>query len=130
MAHWAEIDKNNIVVRVLVGNNDADDEGYSWLIDNLGGRWVKTSYNTDGGVHYDPETGQPSADQSKALRKNYAAKGYVFDEARDAFIPPTPFPSWILNEDSCKWEPPVPYPNDDKVYDWDESVKNWVLVPA
>lgn len=110
MAHWAEIDENNIVVQVTVGNNDDPGEGYDWLIANLGGTWVQTSYNTHAGVHYDSETGEPSADQSKAFRKNYAGLGFTYDSDRDAFIPPKPEPTddvadWVLNEDTCLWEP-------------------------
>lgn len=98
MAHWAEVDENNVVIRVTVGDNNdsAGDEGYSWLINNLGGRWLKTSYNTIGGVHL--AGGTP-------FRKNYAAEGYTYDEVRDAFIPPKPTEGdWILNEDTCQWE--------------------------
>ena len=109
MAHWAELDQNNIVTRVLVGSNEDPDEGYQWLIDNLGGTWVKTSYNTLAGVHNNG--GIP-------LRKNYAGIGYTYDEVRDAFIPPMPpttIPdmenegqtkeiSWALNEDTCNWD--------------------------
>lgn len=91
MAHWAEINENNIVVRVLVGdNNDPNgDEGYQWLIDNLGGRWIQTSYNA-------------------TIRKNFAGIGYLYDPIRDAFIPPKPDSptnsEWVLNEDTCLWE--------------------------
>ena len=105
MAHWAEIDENNIVVRVLItDNNDPNnDEGYQWLVDNLGGRWIKTSYNTLAGVHL--LGGVP-------LRKNYAAVGGIYDEILDAFIPPKPVPIenvsytiiWELNENTCQWE--------------------------
>lgn len=96
MAHWAEIDENNIVLRVTVGDNNSPDEGYQWLIDNLGGRWIKTSYNTIGGVH--TSGGTP-------LRKNYAGIGFTYDEARDAFIPPMPEgEGWTLNEETCLWE--------------------------
>lgn len=99
MAHWAEIDENNYVIRVTVGDNDDPngDEGYQWLIDNLGGRWVKTSYNTRGGVHISGGT---------PFRKNYAGIGCYYDEVRDAFIPPKPnLPgNWVFNEDSCLWE--------------------------
>lgn len=121
MAHWAEIDNNNIVVRVLVGdNNDPNgDEGYQWLIDNLGGTWIKTSYNTIGGIHR--EGGIP-------YRKNYAGIGYKYDEIRDAFIPPKQFNSWILNEDTCLWEAPIEYPNDGESYIWDEDSQNWILM--
>lgn len=98
MAHWAEIDETNRVIRVLVGDNNdpAGDEGYQWLIDNLGGTWIKTSYNTIGGVH--TEGGTP-------LRKNYAGVGCLYDPIRDAFIPSKPeFGNWVLNEDTCLWD--------------------------
>lgn len=99
MAHWAELDKNNIVLRVTVGDNNEPDESYQWLIDNLGGRWVKTSYNTIGGVHL--LGGTP-------FRKNYAGIGFTYDEQRDAFIPPKPEgDDWLLNEETCLWEKPV-----------------------
>ena len=119
LAHWAEIDENNLVTRVLVGNNDDPNEGYDWLIENLGGTWVKTSYNTHGGVHNGGGT---------PLRKNYAGIGYTYDADRDAFIPPQPFESWILNEDTCLWDAPVEYPSDGKMYTWDEDTTNWVEV--
>jgi hypothetical protein len=106
MAHWAEIDENNIVIRVTVGDNNEPDEGYQWLIDNLGGTWIKTSYNGN-------------------IRKNYAAIGMTYDAERDAFITPKPFNSWILNEETCNWEAPVPYPNDDNIYTWDEETLSW-----
>lgn len=97
MAHWAELDENNVVLRVLVGSNEEPDEGYQWLIDNLGGRWVKTSYNTKGGVHL--TGGVP-------LRKNYAGVGFIYDEQKDAFIPPKPESKYpvVLNEETCLWE--------------------------
>jgi hypothetical protein len=119
LAHWAEIDENNLVTRVLVGNNNDSNEGYDWLIENLGGTWVKTSYNTHGGVHNGGGT---------PLRKNYAGIGYTYDADRDAFIPPQPFASWVLNEDTCLWEAPVEYPSDGKIYIWDEDATNWVEV--
>lgn len=109
MAHWAELDDNNKVIRVLVGDNNdpAGDEGYSWLIKNLGGRWVKTSYNAE----------------LNAFRKNYAGIGYTYDEVRDAFIPPKPYPSFILDEATCRWLPPHPKPEGN--YAWDENL-GWV----
>jgi hypothetical protein len=103
MAHWAELDDNNIVIRVTVGNNNDPDEGYQWLIDNVGGRWIKTSYNTIGGVH--TLGGTP-------LRKNYAGVDYLYDPIRDAFIPPEPKPyvnqegqtiTFVLDENTCLW---------------------------
>jgi hypothetical protein len=131
VSHWAELDENNIVVRVLVGdNNDPNgDEGYQWLIDNLGGLWVKTSYNTKNGIYYsDLDNRIPSADQSKALRKNYASVGYTYNKDKDAFIPPKPYDSWLLDEDTCWWEAPVPHPTDDKMYTWDEDTTSWVEI--
>lgn len=96
MAHWAKIDENNTVTQVVVGPNDEADEGYSWVIGVFGGRWVKTSYNTHGGVH--TLGGTP-------LRKNYAGIGYTYDEEKDAFIPPMPeHGTWALNEETCLWE--------------------------
>jgi len=115
MAHWAEIDENGVVVRVTVGNDDDSNEGYDWLIENLGGTWVKTSYNTLGGVHL--LGGTP-------LRKNYASVGFSYDETRDAFIPPKPFDSWVLDEDTCLWVAPIPMPDGD--YVWDEDAGDWV----
>jgi hypothetical protein len=103
MAHWAQIDKNSVVTQVTVGDNNdpAGDEGYSWLVENLGGTWIKTSYNTYGGVH--KEGGTP-------LRKNFAGIGYLYDPIRDAFIPPKPENvdgiEYILNEETCLWELP------------------------
>jgi len=133
MAHFAKIDSNNKVETVIV----APDQAY---VDSLGGRWIQTSYNTFAGVHYDPITGQPSADQSKALRKNYAGKGMNYDESRDAFISDQPYPSWTLNETSCIYEPPVAIPTiwtyaaderDNEIFkstDWDEPNLRWIAV--
>jgi hypothetical protein len=123
MAHWAEIDENNIVIRVTVGdNNDSNgDEGYQWLIDNLGGTWIKTSYNTRGGIHQNNNT---------PLRKNFAGIGSTYDPIRDAFISPQPFLSWVLNEDTCQWEAPTPRPTDGKDYFWDEATLTWVELPT
>lgn len=134
MAHWAEISISGTVVRVTVGNNDDPDEGYGWLVDNLGGTWVKTSYNTYGGIHYDPATGEPSADQSKALRYNYAGIGFTFSEAPawaaqgGAFIPPRPFPSWTLNPDTALWDAPTPMPAEGGPWVWVEESLSWVEV--
>jgi len=120
MSHFAKVD-NNIVKNVIV----AELEFFDNFIDTSPGRWIQTSYNTRGGIHYDPETNEPSADQSKALRKNYAQIGYTYDESKDAFIPPKPFPSWILNEETCLWNSPVPYPADGQVYIWNEENTVW-----
>ena len=126
MAHWAQIDENNIVTQVTVGNNNDPDEGYQWLIDNLGGTWIQSSFNTYGGVHYTSDM-VPSEDQSKALRYNYAAIGYTYDPDRDAFIAPKPHESWILNESTCIWEAPIAKPDDGQMYVWNEEAGNWEL---
>jgi hypothetical protein len=109
MAHWAEIDENNLVVQVTVGdNNDPNgDEGYKWLIDNLGGKWIKTSYNNN-------------------IRKQYAGVGYKYDETNDIFIAPSPFPSWVLNN-NFDWEAPTPRP-EEGFWTWDEETLSWVEV--
>ena len=88
--------------------------------------WVQTSYNTRGGIHYGPD-GKP--DSGVALRKNYAGIGFSYDPVLDAFIPPQPYPSWLLDTETCLWVPPVPYPNDGKTYEWDEATRSWVEVP-
>lgn len=128
MAHCAQLDENNKVVRVIVTNDSYGDKSCEdWCAETFGGVWKKTSYNTRGGIHYSPITGEP--DDGAPLRKNYAGEGFTYDEGRDAFIPPKPFASWILNEDSCLWGPPVAYPDvkpdDGKFYAWDESSNNW-----
>ena len=125
MAHFAKLDENNVVVFVTVGRQE-DDGKEAELTARTGEVYKQTSYNTRGGVHYDSQTGEPSADQSKALRKNYAGIGYLYDEAKDAFIPPRPFPSWLLNETTCLWEAPVSHPNDGQLYLWDEESLSWV----
>lgn len=111
MAHFAELDGNNIVLRVLVTDNNAVNEGYDWLIQNLGGTWVQTSYNAN-------------------FRKNFAGIGYTYDAERDAFIPPKPFESWSLNEETCQWDAPKPYPADGKFYVWDEASLDWLEGPT
>ena len=109
MAHFAKLDENNVVTFVTVGRQE-DDGLEDELSARTGDVYKQTSYNTRGGVHYDPETGEPSADQSKAFRKNYAGIGFVYDSERDAFIPPQPSPTeeiaeWVLDEETCLWEP-------------------------
>lgn len=127
MAHFAKLDENNIVTFVTVGR-DEDDGQEEALTARTGDVYKQTSYNTRGGVHYDPSTNEPSADQSKAFRKNYAGIGYTYDETRDAFIPPRPYLSWTLNETTCLWDAPVPLPDDGKRYYWDELNRQWVEV--
>jgi hypothetical protein len=98
MAHYAEINEIGTVLRVIVAESD--------FIATMPGTWVQTSYNTRGGVHHDPHTGEPSADQSKALRKNYAGIGFTYDAVRDAFIPPKPSADAVLDEMTCTWSEP------------------------
>ena len=119
MSHFAEIDENNIVIRVLVVEQDVIDSGLFGSPD----KWIQTSYNTRGGIHYAPDNITP--DGGIALRKNYAGIGKTYDKSRDAFIRPKPFPSWILDEDTCLWDSPVPYPEDGKKYSWDEDTTSW-----
>lgn len=126
MAHYAFLDENNIVTEVIVGRDENE------VVDGITD-WEqyysevrvqpckRTSYNTFGGVHNGGGT---------PFRKNYAGIGYKYDVLRDAFIPPQTFPSWVLNEDTCLWEPPVAYPADGKPYAWDEETVNWVEVPV
>jgi hypothetical protein len=127
MGHFAKV-SNGIVTRVIVAEADF----FNNFVDDSPGRWIQTSYNTRGGVHYQPNTNEPSEDQSKALRKNYAGIGYTYDATRDAFIPPQPFNSWTLNEDTCLWDSPVAYPEDGKLYKWNEEILNWeeVIIEA
>jgi hypothetical protein len=108
MSHFAEIDENNIVIRVLVGDNDDPngDEGYQWFVTNLGGRWVKTSYNAN-------------------IRKHFAGIGFTYNETLDAFIAPKPFDSWVFDESDCVWLPPIAKPDGD--YVWDELSQSWLL---
>jgi hypothetical protein len=124
MSHFAKVN-NGIVEQVIV----AEPEFFDTFVDNSPGQWIKTSYNTRGGKHYDPETGELSADQSKALRKNYAGIGFTYDAAKDAFIPPKPFNSWLLDEDTCLWNAPVAYPDDGGRYEWNEETTSWDATP-
>ncbi len=128
MSHFAKLDENNVVTFVTVGRQE-DDGLEAELTARTGDVYKQTSYNTRGGVHYDPEAGEPSEDQSKALRFNYAGIGFTYDEDRDAFIPPKPFESWVLNNYTCLWEAPEPYPEDGESYTWDEDAGDWVAVP-
>jgi len=118
MAHFAKI-QNGKVTKVIV----AEPEFFDTFVDDSPGQWLQTSYNTRGGVHYDPETGEP--DGGVALRMNFAGIGYDYNAALDAFIPPKPYDSWVLNEETCLWEPPTPYPDDGEMYQWDESTTSW-----
>ena len=108
MAHFAEIGFDNTVIRVLVIPDEFESNGENWCRSLLGGNWKQTSYNG-------------------TIRKNYAGIGFKYDVNLDAFIAPKPYPSWFLNEETCIWEAPVPYPNDGQLYSWDETTKSWVL---
>ena len=121
MAHYAKV-VNNIVTQVIV----AEAEFFETFVDTSPGEWIQTSYNTCGGVHYNPETKEPSTDQSKALRKNYASIGHTYDAVRDAFIPPKPYASWTLNEGTCLWNAPVARPEGN--YSWNETTLSWVEI--
>ena len=120
MGHFAKV-VDGKVTQVIV----AEPEFFQTFVDSSPGQWLQTSYNTRGGVHYQPDSNTPSADQSKALRKNYAGVGYDYDAAKDAFIPPQPFPSWTLDNQTCLWNAPVAYPTDGKPYTWDEATTSW-----
>jgi hypothetical protein len=127
MAYFARVNIRMIVDKVISAEQDFIDQ----LPDSA--NWVQTSYNTRGGIHYDPVTKEPSADQSKALRKNYAGLGYRYDNVRDAFIPQKLYPSWTLNETTCLWVPPVPKPSLEVVRDyidwlWNEENQEWYKV--
>ena len=121
MAHFAKV-VNGVVDQVIV----AEPEFFDTFVDSSPGEWIQTSYNTRGGVHYSPETGEP--DGGVALRKNYAGVGFTYDRDKDAFIPPQPYPSWTLNEESCLWEAPVAYPEDGQLYTWNEETTSWDVV--
>ena len=127
MSHFAKLDENNIVIFVTVGRQE-DDGKETELSNRTGDTYKQTSYNTRKGVYIDPATNEPGADQSKAYRKNYAGIGYTYDAERDAFIPPQPFASWTLNEDTCLWGAPTPYPDDGKPYYWDEATLAWAEI--
>lgn len=109
MAHFAKVEKG-VVTQVIVAEAKVINSGA------FGSGWIQTSYNTHGGQH---PNGTP-------LRKNFAGIGYSYDRIRDAFIPPKPYNSWVLNENSCLWEAPVPPPNDGKIYFWDEPTCSWI----
>ena len=120
MAHFAQLNAENLVTQVIVvANQDTADQdgveneaiGIEFCTNLLGGKWKQTSYNAN-------------------IRKNYAGVGYKYDAALDAFIPPQPFASWTLNNETAQWEAPTPYPTDDKRYTWDEATTAWVEVPV
>jgi hypothetical protein len=116
MSHFAKVN-NGIVVQVIV----AEPEFFQTFVDSSPGEWIQTSYNTRAGVHLNGGT---------ALRKNYAGIGFAYDHTLDAFIPPKPYASWVLNEDTCQWAAPVAYPTDGNRYTWDEVAQSWVEISA
>ena len=120
MAHYALLDEDNVVTEVIVGVHESQliegKDPETWYGEFRGQVCKRTSYNTQGGQH---PKGRP-------FRKNYAGIGFTYDEDRDAFIPPKPYDSWTLNEDTCLWDPPVPYPDDGNTYTWDEDAGDWV----
>ena len=134
MASFAKIDFDGTVLEVVKVNDDViidesgnerEDLGQKFLSQLTGySLWKKTSYHTRGGIHYDPHTGNPSSDQTKSFRKNYAGIGCKYDSTLDAFIPPKIFNSWIFNKDTCLYDPPISRP--DGVYFWDEANTKWV----
>lgn len=111
MSHFAEIDENNIVIRVVVGNDTLPNEGKDWIQENLGGRWIQTSYNSK-------------------IRKNFAGIGMSYDETRDAFIPPKAYDSWTLDEETCRWVAPTDMPDDGFSYRWNEESLSWDLIDS
>jgi hypothetical protein len=118
MAHYAELNQNNIVINVIPGwDETVKSDMEQLLLLETGNIWKRTSYNTLGGKHL--LGGTP-------FRKNYAGFGYTYDDQRDAFIPPQPFPSWVLNEETCLWEAPTPMPTDGQLYNWGEATLSWV----
>jgi hypothetical protein len=135
MGHFALLNSENIVTFVTV-SRDEDDNRELEISQQTGDKYRRTSYNTRGGVHYKSDNNTPSEDQTKAFRKNYAGLGYSYDEQRDAFIPPKPYPSWVLDEFSCLWDSPIPYPDITNIplpyqiynrYFWNEDIVNWLL---
>ena len=111
MAHFAEVDKNGLVLRVLVVPDSQENRGQDYLANDLelGGTWVQTSYNA-------------------RIRTNYAGIGMTYDATRDAFIPEQPYASWVLNEDTCQWDAPIAYPTDGLMYQWDETITDWKAI--
>jgi hypothetical protein len=120
MSHYAFLNSSNIVTEVIAGKNEGEDgiDWEQWYGEFRNQTCKRTSYNTHGGVH---KLG------GESFRKNYAGIGYTYDQTRDAFVPPQPFPSWVLNEDTCLWEPPIPIPTDGQRYYWDEATTSWVV---
>lgn len=130
MAHYAFLNDNNVVTNVIVGKDEGEDN-VDWEIfygDFQQQVCKRTSINTRFGVYHIPGTDQPDPDQTKAFRKNYAEIGFIYYPAADAFSPPKPYPSWILNTETYRWEPPIPYPDSEQPYIWNESTQTWELI--
>jgi hypothetical protein len=123
MSHFAKV-LDGKVTQVIIAEFDF----FETFVDSSPGQWIQTSYNTRGGVHYKPNSNEPSDDQSKALRGNYAGIGFTYDVQNDVFYAPQPYPSWTLNQSIWIWESPVPYPQDGKMYYWDEPTTSWVKI--
>lgn len=121
MSHFAKV-VDGKVVQVIV----AEQEFFNTFVDSSPGQWIQTSYNTRGNVHYLPNSNEPSG--QPALRGNYAGIGYIYDHVNDVFYPPKPFDSWVMDENTWLWDPPVAYPNDEKRYMWDEPTRSWKAV--
>lgn len=126
MAHYAYINESYIVVDVFVGKDETNFDWEQYYGSLVGMLCKRTSFNTRGGIYYEPNSNIPAPDQTKAYRKNYAGIGYIYDAQRDAFIPPKPFASWVLDEFSCLWAAPIPYPDDGGSYIWNEETLSWV----
>lgn len=122
MAHFARINGDNTVVQIIVADQEFINSG---AVGNPS-EWLQYSYNTKGGIHYDPITNEP--DGGIPFRKNPAGVGFRYDATRDAFIPPKPYNSWLLDEDTCLWNAPVEKPSDDKKYQWDEATTSWIEI--
>ena len=120
MSYYAKVD-HGVVVNVI----RADDSFFTTFIDSSPGTWIKTSYNTHGGVHYGPD-GNP--DGGIALRANYAGVGYIYNAQEDVFYAPQPYPSWTISAPTWEWKPPIPYPTDGNLYTWNEQTQNWDMV--
>ena len=124
MAHYAILDENNVVTQVIVGKDETDNT-HNWE-EYYGGK--RTSYNTSGGIYKIADVSSPDGKTSSSgtpFRKNYAGKGYTYDKTRDAFYASQPYPSWVLDEDTCRWDAPTSYPDDEKPYEWDEDTTSW-----
>ena len=121
MSHFAYIDENGIVTKVIVIEQEVIDSGKFGHPSN----WIQTSYNTRGGKHYTPDSWEE--DVTPPLRKNFAGIGFIYDSVRDAFYAPKPYPSWVLDEDACIWNAPIPYPEETThKWNWDEGTQSWV----